>query len=107
MEPCGFCVKTIFSLWEVFAHVAYGRGHLQLEQADDAAALCVELFGFGGEDAQTYAGFFVDEGWVAVDCLGGDNALYLRGFLPFGKISAGKAVRPLISRTSEPDALAT
>ncbi len=38
---------------EVFAHVAYGRGHLQLEQADDAAALCVELFGFGGEDAHT------------------------------------------------------
>ena len=64
---------------EVFAHVAYGRGHLQLEQADDAAALCVELLGFGGEDAQTYAGFFVDKGGVAVDCLGGDDALYLAG----------------------------
>ena len=75
---------------EVFAHVAYGRGHLQLEQADDAATLRVQLFGFGGEDAQAYAGFFVDEGGVAVDRLSGDDALYLAGDFSVGEEVGGE-----------------
>ena len=61
-----------------------------MEQADDAAALGVELFGFGGEDAQAYAGFFVDEGGVAVDRLGGDDALYLAGNLSVGEEVGGE-----------------
>ena len=60
------------------------------DRADDAAALCVELFGFGGEDAQTYAGFFVDEGGVSVDCLGGDDALYLAGDFSVGEEVGGE-----------------
>ena len=75
---------------EVFAHVAHGRGYLQLEQADDAAALRVQLLGLGGEDAQAYAGFFVDEGGVAVDRLGRDDTLYLAGDLSVGEHVGGE-----------------
>ena len=75
---------------EVFAHVAHGRGHLQLEQADDAATLRVQLLCFGGEDAQAHAGAFVHEGGVAVDRLGRDDALYLAGDFSVGEEVGGE-----------------
>ena len=75
---------------EVFAHVAHGRGHLQLEQADDAATLRVQLLCFGGEDAQTHARAFVHESGVAVNRLGRDDTLYLAGDFSVGEEVGGE-----------------